>query len=398
MSARPIYLDNAATTCPDPRVVEAMLPWLRDRFGNASSLHEAGRAAHAALGEARRQVAELLNTLPDEVLFTASGTESDNLALFGIFGPAGERGGHLAISAFEHAAVAEPARRLEERGVGVTRVPVGADGLVDPDDLARAIRPDTRLVSIMTASNIAGTLQPIEELAAVARSRGVPFHTDAVQATGKVPLDLQRVPIDLLSLSAHKFHGPPGVGALVVRRGTGLVPLLHGGGQEQGLRPATENVAGIVGLGVAADIARREMPDDAARIVGLRDRLLEGLEATLPGTRLVGHRWRRLPGHLPLIFDGQEGEAIRLLLDLDAEGIFLSSGSACSSARAGQPSRALLAMGYDPIRARGLVRISLGRFNTSEEIDRLLEIIPARVRNLRPTVTRPNHHMERSAR
>lgn len=381
-----LYFDHAATTPLDRRVAEAMRPWLGPLYGNPSSLHGFGRQARAAVDAARAQTAALLNAEPGELLFTASGTEADNLALLGVFGTHEPRG-HLVVSAFEHAAVLETARALAARGVAVTEVPVGPDGLVDPDDVARALRPDTRLVSIMAANNVVGTLQPLAEIGARVRAHGALFHTDAVQAAGKIPLDVRRLEVDLLSLSAHKFHGPAGVGALFVRQGVSLAPLLFGGGQEKGLRPATENVAGLVGLGRAAELARRGMADDAARLVALRERLRDGLADRVPNVLFVGDPWRRLPGHLALLLDGQEGEAVKLLFDLDEAGVAASTGSACSAGHAGQPSYVLLAMGYDPIRARGLLRLSLGRFTTEAHVDRFLELFPGCARSLRPTVS-----------
>jgi cysteine desulfurase len=383
-----VYLDNAATTPLDPRVAAAMAPHLGERFGNPSSLHRTGRAARAAVDEARAQVARLLAAEPDEIVFTASGTEADNLALCGVFGRDGAAGGHLVASAIEHPAIMECCRRLERRGVAVTHVPPGPDGIVAPETLASALRPDTRLVSLMAANNVVGTVQPIAELSRLARSRGALFHTDAVQAAGRIPLDVRANPIDLLSLSAHKLYGPQGVGALFVRRGVGLEPLVVGGGQERGLRSATENVAGLVGFGRAAEIAAGELSADASRLVRLRDRLLDAITSALPCAYLVGHRFRRLPGHLCLGFAGFEGEAIKLLLALDEAGIAVSSGSACSVHHAGEPSHVLVAMGFDPIRARGSLRVTLGRFNTDADADAFLAALPRAVASLRPTTSR----------
>jgi cysteine desulfurase len=384
MGARRVYLDNAATTPLDPRVVEAMLPYLSEGHGNPSSLHTAGRLARAAVDRARERVAELLGAQPEEVVFTASGTEAVNLALRGVLA----EGGHLVISAIEHPAVLETARALERRGVAVSVLPCRPDGVIDPGDLAPLMRADTRLVSVMAANNVVGTLQPIAELARVARARGALFHADAVQAAGKIPLDVAAQGIDLLSLSAHKLHGPAGVGALVVRRGIELEPLVTGGGQERGRRSATENVAGIVGLGRAAAIARAEMAADAARLVRLRERIVDEVLERIPNAYAVGDRWRRLPGAVALGFAGQEGEAIRLMLALDEEGIAISSGSACSAHHAGEPSHVLLAMGFDPVRARGALRVTLGRFTSENDVERLLEVLPRAVAALRPITTR----------
>jgi cysteine desulfurase len=382
-----IYLDNAATTPLDPRVALAMRPWLGERFGNASSWHWAGRQANEAVEHARRQVADLLHAAPGEIAFTASGTEADNMALVGVAEALGERDCHVITSAIEHPAILETCRYLRRRGVEITYLPVGADGIVDPAALAGALRPNTRLVSIMAANNVVGTLQPIIELGRIAREHGALFHTDAVQAVGKLPLDVHTQPMDLLSLSAHKLHGPQGVGALYVRKGVRLEPLIHGGGQEGGLRSATHNVAGIVGLGQAAEIARAEMSGEAARLLHLRDRIIEAVTALIPNAYLIGHRFQRLPGHICLGFAGQEGEAITLLLALDEAKIAVSTGSACSLHHAAEPSYVLLAMGFDPIRARGSLRVTLGRFTTEAEVERLLQVLPQAVAALRPIVT-----------
>ncbi len=382
-----VYLDNSATTPLDPAVAEAMRPFLSEGFGNPSSLHTVGREARAAVEGARAEVAALFGAQPAEVVFTASGTEADNLALVGAFETDGSRR-HIVTTAIEHPAVLETLRYLEKRGAVVSRVAPDGDGIVPVEAVAAAIRPDTRLVSVMAANNVVGTLQPVAEIGRICHERGVLFHTDAVQAAGKVPLDLGRDAIDLLAASAHKLHGPKGVGALVVRHGVTLAPILHGGGQERGLRSATENVAGIVGFGAAARMARECRGEEAARLVGLRDRLLAGLATAAPSVRLLGHRYRRLPGHLCLGLDGQEGETIRLLLALDEQGIAVSTGSACSASHAGQPSHVLLAMGEDPIRARGSLRLTLGRFNTEADVERFLDVFPKTLAELRPVMSR----------
>jgi cysteine desulfurase len=388
---RRIYFDNAATTPLDARVAAAMRPYLDQDWGNPSSLHEEGRRARQAVEHARSQVAELLDANPAEIIFTASGTEADNLATVGVLAAAGFEG-HLITSAIEHPAVLECCRRLERQGVELTVLPVTPEGLVEPEELRQALRPQTRLVSIMAANNVLGTLQPVEELAAITRRHGALFHTDAVQAAGKVPFGLRRQPIDLVSLSAHKLHGPKGMGALYVRRGVRLAPLVAGGGQEAGLRSGTENVAGIVGFGAAAEIARNEMASETVRLVQLRDHLIDTVAATLGNAYLIGDRYRRLPGHICLGFAGQEGEAIKLLLELDQAGIAVSSGSACSAQHSGQPSHVLEALGFDPYRARGSLRITLGRFNTRDEVDRLLEVLPRAVASMRSI-----HSLARSA-
>jgi len=382
-----IYFDNSATTPVDPRVVAAMAPWQAENFGNPSSLHAPGRRAREAVETARAQVAALIGARPREIVFTASGTEADNLALAGAIEAAGTGLRHLAASAIEHPAVLETVRALEARGVAVSIVPVDHDGLVDPDDVRRALTPQTRVVSVMAANNVVGTVQPVDDIGRVARAAGALFHTDAVQAVGKLPFDVAAEPIDLLSLSAHKLHGPKGVGALYVRDGVKLKPIVHGGGQERGLRSATENVAGIVGFGRAAALAAAEMAGDNARLKALRDRLIAGVFAACPQAYLIGHAERRLPGHVCLGFAGQEGEAIRLMLALDEAGVAVSTGSACSASHAAEPSYVLRAMGFDPLRARGALRLTIGRFNTETEVERVVEILPGLVGGLRPIAT-----------
>lgn len=383
MSA-PIYLDNAATTRLDPRVASAMRGWLDEGYGNPSSLHAFGRRARAAVDEARARVAALVGGDADEIVFTGSGTEADNLALCGLFGGEGTISGHVVTSAIEHPAVLEPLKVLAARGLRVTAVRPNADGVMDPAAVAAALEPDTKLVTVMTANNAVGTIQPVAALAKLAHDHGALFHTDAVQAVGKFPLDVRAQDIDLLSLSGHKFHGPQGTGALFVRRGVTLAPLVRGGGQERGLRSATENVAGLVGLGCAASLAMAGMAEEACRLVALRDRLIDGVQAAIPSAYLVGDRWLRLPGHVCLGFAGFEGEAIKLQLALDEAGIAVSSGSACSAQHTATPSHVLVAMGFDAIVARGSLRITLGRFNVDRDVDRLLDILPGAVASLRP--------------
>jgi cysteine desulfurase len=376
-----VYLDHAATTPLDPRVRHAMEPFLDGVFGNPSSLHWAGRKAHEAVEAGRAEVAALVGARPAEIVFTGSGTEADNLAILGAVA-AMEGPKHVITSAFEHPAVLEPFRFLERQGVEVTYLPVGADGIVRPEALAAALRPTTRLVSIMAANNVVGTVQPITELAALAREAGALFHTDAVQAAGKLPMDVERQPIDLLSLSAHKLHGPKGVGALYVRPGVELSPIIFGGGQEHGLRSATENVAGIIGFGQAALLARAEMGEESARLVGLRERVLTGVTEQIDNAYLIGHPYQRLPGYLCFGFSGQEADAIRLLFALDDAGIAVSSGSACSAHNAGEPSYVLTAMGFDTIRARGSLRVTMGRFTSDDDIDQLLAALPKAAESL----------------
>ena len=382
-SNRRIYFDNAATTPVDPRVAEAMQPYLQGSFGNPSSLHSEGRQAREAVELARQQVAQLLGCKTAEVVFTASGTEADNMAIEGVYRALKDKPFHLITSAVEHPAVLEACRYLAACGAQVSLVPVGVDGIVSPEDLIKAIRPETRLISIMAANNVTGVLQPVAELGRIARERTILFHTDAVQAAGKAPLAIERDCIDLLSLSAHKMYGPKGMGVLVIREGTPFRPLILGGGQEGGRRSATENVAGIAGLGAACSMCSAHMADEAAREVRLRERLVQGIESMAPNAYMIGHRYRRLPGHICLGFQGMEGEAMKMLLALDELGFAVSSGSACSSHKASEPSYVLSAMGFDQFRARGALRITLGRFTTDEDVDDFLNIFPGVMAGLR---------------
>jgi cysteine desulfurase len=364
-----------------------MVPWFTENFGNPSSLHALGRQAREAVEHARGQIATLLGARPREILFTASGSEANNLALLGTIAAGGPGPHHLVTDAIEHPAILETVHALEKQGVEVTILPVDRVGRVAPEDVAQSLRPHTRLVSIMAANNVIGTVQPIAEIARIVHAAGVRFHTDAVQAVGKLPIDLAAEPIDLLSLSAHKLHGPKGVGALYVREGVALAPIIHGGGQERGLRSATENVAGIIGFGLAAELADREMAEDNARLVGLRDHMIAGITAMCPSAYLIGDPLRRLPGHVCLGFAGIEGEAIRLLLALDEAGIAASAGSACSASHGAEPSYILRALGFDPFRARGALRLTLGRFNTAGEVEHVLEVLPKLVVGLRRIAT-----------
>jgi len=383
MSSR-IYFDHSATTPLDPRVLEAMGPFLGGAYGNPSSLHQEGRVARAAVDKARAQVAALIGATPDEIIFTASGTEADNLALIGAVRASGKPG-HVVTSAIEHAAILKTCKFLASGGTKITRLPVDADGLVRPDGLLRALQSSVTVVSVMAANNVVGTIQPIEELAQFAKLHGVLFHTDAVQAGGKIPLDVNRLQADLLSLSAHKLHGPKGVGALYFRKGTGLAPIIFGGGQERGLRSATENVAGIVGFGAAAELTRKELNQEAARLAGLREYIATEVLRNFPNAYLYGHPTKRLPGHLSFGFRGQEREVGKLLDALDQAGVAVSAGSACSANHSGEPSSVLLAMGYDAECARGLIRVSLGRFSTQQEVDCFLDVLSSAVSTLSDT-------------
>jgi cysteine desulfurase len=388
MTMEQIYFDHSATTPLDPRVVEAMLPFFGAIFGNPSSLHWAGQQANQAIVTGRRQVAELLHADPDEIVFTASGTESDNMVLTGVAAQYKPQDCHIITSSFEHPAILETCKYLQKLGYEISYLPVTPEGIVDPASLKQALRPNTRLISVMAANNVVGTLQPIIELAKITKAHGALFHTDAVQAVGKIPLFMNVMDVDFLSLSGHKLHGPKGIGALYIRKGVVIEPLIHGGGQERGLRSATENVAAIVGLGKAAEIAGSEMNEEAARLVKLRDWIISRVTEQIPNAYLIGHPYKRLPGHICLGFEGQEGEAMHLMLALNEEGIAVSTGSACSAHNAGKPSYILMAMGMDPVRARGSLRITLGRFNTDREADTFIEILPRLTEQLRHVTSR----------
>jgi cysteine desulfurase len=380
-----VYFDNSATTPIDPRVAEEMKRFiLGDNFGNPSSMHQEGLLAREAVEVSRKSVADLIGSTEGEVVFTGSGTEADNMAILGVRDAfSGKREGfHVITSAIEHPAILETCRYVERHGGEVTYLPVDHDGLVSPDSLASEIRPETHLVSIMAANNVVGTVQPVRELARIAHENGAIFHTDAVQAAGKIPIRIRDDEIDLLSMSAHKLYGPKGVGALIIREGTLCEPLIHGGGQERGKRSSTENVAGIVGFGKAAGLAKEEMVDEQRRLTALRKRLVEVVEDIIENAYLIGHREKRIPGHICLGLRQMEGEAIRLLFLLDEHGIAVSTGSACSAHHAGEPSHILTAMGFDPIQARGALRITLGRFNTSGEVDVFLDLFPRIVASL----------------
>lgn len=378
MTADGAYFDHAATTPVDERVLEAMLPYFSERAGNASEIHAWGRAAKEGLERARAQVAAALGAREREIVFTGGGSESDNLAIVGLLQL--EEPGHLVISAVEHPAVTAAARFLEQLGWEVATVPVDDAGTVDLGALANELRPDTRLVSVMLANNVVGTLQPVRDVAALAHERGIAVHTDAVQAIGAVPVDVDELGVDLLSLSGHKLYGPKGIGGLYVRRGTRLRPLIHGGGQEHGLRSGTENVAGAVGLGAAVEVAVEELPRTVPYVSALRDRLIEGILGTIPDVRLLGHRTRRLPGNVCVSVRSIEGES--MVLRLDQAGFAASSGSACAS-QSLEPSHVITAMGYDAVAAHGSLRLSLGRENTAEQVERFLRVFPGIVADLR---------------
>ncbi len=375
-----IYFDHNATTPVDPAVADAMDAAQRGCFGNASSVHTFGQAAKAALDEARTAVAELLHARGNDVIFTGSGTESDNLAIRGVAAAAAaSRRRHLIASAIEHEAVLNTLKALAKQGWTTTLLPVDKSGVVDPDDLAAALTDETALVSVMNANNEIGTLQPVTELARLAHERGALFHTDAVQSAGKHPIDVDALGVDLLSISAHKFNGPKGVGALWVRRGTRLVAPITGGRQERNRRPGTENVPAIVGIGVAARVAREKLAPAAARIAALRDRLEAGVLEKVPDT-VVNGTGARVPNTTNISFDGVEAET--LLIALDLEGIAVSTGSACSSGTL-EPSHVLRAMGLRPHRAQNSIRFSLGLGNTEDDVNRAIDVMPSVVTKLR---------------
>ena len=376
-----IYLDHSATTPLDPEVLDSMLPYLRDNFGNASSVYGLGQAARRAVDQARDEVAAYFGVQAREVVFTSGGTEGDNFAWRGIAVRNADRGRHLITSTVEHDAVLRSAEALETEGFEVTRLPVDRQGLVDPDDLRRALRPDTTLVSVMHANNEIGTIEPIEELVAVTRAHSTAyFHTDAVQSTGKIPTDFNTLGVDLLAMSAHKLHGPKGSGCLLIRSGVRIQPQILGGGHERNRRAGTENVAGIVGLAKALAIARRDFDRNTAHLRRLRDRLISGVLDRIPGSRLTGHPTNRLPHHASFLFDGVEGES--LLLQLDMQGVAASSGSACTSGSV-EPSHVILALGYPRERAVGSLRLSVGKENRDDEVETVLANLPGMVARLR---------------
>jgi cysteine desulfurase len=377
-----IYMDANATTPLLPEVMATMRPWFEEQFGNASSIHFHGQRARAAVDHARETIAGMLGCRPAEIVFTSGGTEGDNLALFGVMQAGGLKpGDHLITSAIEHHAVLNAAERLRDRGIEVTFLPVTRHGAVDPEDVRRALRPRTRLVSVMLANNETGVLQPVEEIGKIAREAGAAFHTDAVQAAGKIPLDVKAIGCDLLTLSGHKMHAPQGTGVLYVRRGTQLEPLFFGGLHERHRRAGTENLPGIVGLGKAAEIAMASLKDgSAAAMAALRDRLESGILARVDEAGINGSEVPRVANTTNIWFDHVEGEALVIALDL--KGLAVSGGSACQSG-ATEPSHVLLAMGVSEDRARASLRFSLMKTTTSDEIDAAITLVPAAVARLR---------------
>ena len=374
------YFDHNATTPVSAEVLETMVSCLGQVYGNASSIHHFGQAAKQRLEAARRQVAGLIHCRPQEVVFTSGGTEADNLAILGVVRQSARPSRHVITSAIEHPAVLNTCTALQQEGVEVTFVPVGSNGVVDPDDIRRALRPETVLVSIMHANNELGTVQPIAEIAAITRAAGVYLHSDGVQSLGKLPVDVHALGVDLYSLSGHKIYAPKGIGALYVRKGVRLAAIQFGGHHERERRPGTENVPGAAALGRAAELAARDLPSESARLAELRDRLESGILERVPDAGVHGMHAPRAPNTTNLYFDGLEGEALVIALDL--RGFAVSSGSACSSG-AVEPSHVLLALGLAPERARSSIRFSLGHSNTAEQVDELAEAVAASVRHLR---------------
>ncbi len=369
-----IYLDHAATTAVDREVVQTMMPYFTETYGNASSLHSFGRDARNALNAGRQTVADALGAHANEIIFTSGGTESDNLALKGV----GK--GHIITSSVEHPAILSTCRYLEAHGREVTYVPVDSEGMVDPGDVESAITGDTTLISVMHANNEIGTIQPVSEIGSIAKDHGILFHTDAVQSFGKTEIDVQKMNIDLLSISSHKIYGPKGVGALYIRKGVKIEPLMHGGGHEMGMRASTENIPGIVGFAKAVSLAVERFESDTRHLTGLRDMLITGVMDSIDDVTLNGHPTERLPNNANLRFAFVEGES--LLMHLDMKGIAVSTGSACSSASL-NPSHVLLALGLAPEDIHGSIRFTLGRENTQSEIRYVLEVLPEIVGKLR---------------
>ena len=377
---RRIYLDYAATTPTHPEVVKTMLPYFTDVFGNPSSIYSYGQEAKGAIEGARTKVADLIGARDEEIVFTSGGTEADNFALKGVAFANELKGNHIITTSIEHHAVLETGKFLERRGFNVTYLPVDEYGLVDPDDVSRAITDKTILISVMQANNEIGTIEPIAEIAKIAREEEIYFHSDAVQTVGHIPVNVNELGVDLLSMSAHKFYGPKGVGALYVRKGTKLTPFMHGGEQEKRRRAGTENVPGIVGFGKAAELAQQDMNQEAERLTSLRDKLITGLLERIDHIRLNGHPIVRLPHNVNISVDYVEGES--MVLNLDLEGICVSTGSACSSSSL-EPSHVLLAIGLSHEQAHGSLRFTLGKWTTGEEVERVLDVLPKIVTKLR---------------
>ncbi|MCD6204173.1 MAG: cysteine desulfurase NifS [Candidatus Marinimicrobia bacterium] len=375
-----IYLDHAATCPTDPKVVEAMLPYFSDHYGNPSSIYSLSRTTRNAIENARTILASAIGADPKEIVFTSGGSESDNFAIKGIAHALKDKGNHIITSQIEHHAVLYTCKFLEKNGYDITYVPVDEHGTIKLDELKKAIRPDTILITVMHANNEIGTIQPIRQIGEIAKKHGIKFHTDAVQTFGHIPVNANDLNVDLLSISAHKFYGPKGVGALYIRKGTKITPQIHGGDQERRRRASTENVPGIVGLGKAVEIATESMADEADRQTKLRNDFIKAILEKIPDSRLNGHPVNRLPNNINISFEGIEGESI--LLNLDMYGIAASTGSACSSSSL-EPSHVLLSIGLTHELAHGSVRFSLGKHTTREELDRVVDILPGIIQKLR---------------
>ncbi|MDI6645024.1 MAG: cysteine desulfurase NifS [Methanobacteriaceae archaeon] len=374
------YMDHSATSPVNPEVLEEMLPYFNQSFGNASTLYALGREARTAMENARKQVASLIGAQPEEIYFTSGGTESDNMAIKGVVSKLKNKGNHIITSAIEHPAVLETCKYLEKEGYKVTYLPVYEDGIVKVSDVEEAITSETILITVMHANNEIGTIQPVAEIGALAREKGIYFHTDAVQSVGKIPVNVEDMNVDLLSISSHKLYGPKGVGALYIRKGVQIQPLIHGGGHERGMRPGTENIPGIVGLGKACQIAEENLEKNMEYVSSLRDQLIEGVLGKIEQSYLNGHPTKRLPNNANFRFTGIEGES--LVLQLDAKGINASTGSACSSKKL-EPSHVLMAIGLKEVDAHGSLRISLGTENTPQDIDYTIDAIEEVVERLR---------------
>ena len=380
MEDRTVYLDHAATTYVKPEVFEAMKPYFSEHFGNASSIYSLGRDSKKAVEESREKVAKAIGAEPREIYFTGSGSEADNWALKGIAAAYKKKGNHIITSAIEHPAIMSSCKYLEGEGFEITYLSVDSDGLVSPEQVRNAIKENTILISIMFANNEIGTVQPIKEIGAIAKEKGVLFHTDAVQAVGNVKIDVKDLNIDLLSLSGHKFYGPKGIGALYIKKGVKISSFIHGGHQERGKRASTENVPAIIGLGKAMELATANLDEYNKKLIELREKTIEGLFAKVPYIRLNGHRHNSLPGNVNISFEFIEGESLLLMLDM--KGIYGSSGSACSSGSL-DPSHVLLAIGLPHEIAHGSLRLTFGDENTQEDVDYILEVIPQMVTKLR---------------
>ena len=375
-----VYLDHNATTPTHPEVVKAMLPYFEEVFGNASSIHQFGQQARKAIDEAREKVAEFIGAKPEEIVFTSGGTESNNLAIKGILYANESKGKHIITSSIEHHSVLNPCKYLEKKGFKVTYLPVDKYGVIEPEGVKEAISNETILISIMHANNEVGTIESITEIGTIAKEKGIHFHTDAVQSVGKIPVNVNELNVDLLSLSGHKIYGPKGIGALYIRKGTRMQPLIHGGHHEKNRRAGTENVPAIVGLGKAIEIVNETMETGLIHLTNLRNKLCSGISEKIDHVQLNGHPGKRLPNTLNMSFEFVEGESI--ILNLDMKGVAVSSGSACTSGSL-EPSYVLKAMGVEPAIAQGSIRFSLGKDNTEEDIDYVLEILPEIISRLR---------------